>query len=100
MVACRNPKIRSAPDRPSAAPHQRHLLRWHFQPIQRGVQTGTEDRLTRLTAPTLDLLSFPRAVIADDGMDQRCADPVVLAGSVGTGIPLGLHADGALAAGF
>ena len=60
-------------------------MRRRFEPIQRRVETGTEGRPTRLTAQPLDPLSLTTHSIANQRMDVRITDPVVLAGSVGTG---------------
>jgi hypothetical protein len=80
--------------------HEGHPLRGRFQPIHRRMDTSTERVATRLTAKPLDSLGFSVAPIAHDGMDIRIADRVVLAGLIGTGEALGLHADGALLVGF
>jgi hypothetical protein len=62
-------------------------MRRRFEPIQRRVEARTEPAPTRLTAPPLDLLSFPVASIAHDGMDIRIADPVVHTGLIGQAKP-------------
>ncbi len=71
--------------------HQGHTIRRRCEPIQLRVEARTEPAATRLTAPPLDSLGFSVAPIAHDGMDIRTADPIVLAGLIGTGEALGLH---------
>jgi hypothetical protein len=74
--------------------HQCYPMRRRFQPIQRRVQTCAEGRPTHLRAPPLDPLSLAAHTIANQRVDVRIADPIVLAGLVGTGKPFGLHAFG------
>src|SRR5512142_247257 len=80
--------------------HEGHPLRGRFQPVHWRMDTSAECVTTRLTAKPLDSLGFAVAPIAHDGMDIRIADPVVLAGLIGTGEALSLHPDGALLVGF
>jgi hypothetical protein len=54
----------------------------------------------RLTAKPLDSLGFAVAPIAHDGLDIRIADPVVLAGLIGTGEALSLHPFGRSSSAF
>jgi len=98
------PKTRSAAEtsNPSGlrTQHQGNAMRRRFEPIQRRVEARTEPASTRLTAPPLDLLGFPVAPIAHDGMDIRIADPVVHTGLIGTGEALGLHPFGRSSSAF
>ena len=56
--------------------------------------------MTGLTAKGLDALGMPMLAISDEGVDLSICIAEVRTLRVGTGVAVGVHADGALPAGF
>jgi len=71
--------------------HHGDLMGRGFQTVERGVASGSERRVTSLTAKGLDPLVMPMPAISDEGMDVSIADPVIGTLLVGTVEALRIH---------
>ncbi len=74
--------------------HHGDLVRWSFQPVQRGVTPSIEGGAASLTAKGLDALGMTMLAIADQRVDLRIGVAEVPALRVGTSEPFGLYAFG------
>src|SRR5262249_38757343 len=80
--------------------HLTYALGRRFEPIEWRVSTGRKRGATGLAAQRLDALYFPLSSVADQRMDVRIRDLIVLAGAVGAGEPLGIDPFGRTATAF
>jgi len=80
--------------------HHGDLLRGRFQPVQRGVASGSEGGAARLATKRLYALGMPMLAVPDQSMEVSVSVPEVPALRVRTGEAFGLYPSGELPAGF